>query len=73
VGALSTRQVYAAAPGLVRYAAHLRLATRRVFAGRMEGKGYLSVMGLAKVIDVFDDMERERLRGIDYAHGTGDR
>jgi len=39
----------------------------------MEGKGYLSVMGLAKVIDVFDDMERGRLRGIDYAHGTGDR
>lgn len=54
------------APDVVRCAAYLRWATPRVFAGRMAGRGYLSVTGLAKVIDVFDDIERGRLRGIDF-------
>jgi len=56
-------------PELVRSAAHLRWATPRVFARRMQGRGYLSVTGLAKVIEVFDDIERGRLKGIDFLEG----
>lgn len=58
------RQTYGWSP--VRSANILRWATPRPLAGRLGRERYLSVTGLTDIIKVFDDIEKGRLRGIDY-------
>jgi len=62
--AKSGRQTYGWSP--VRSAGILRWATPRPLAGHLGRDRYLSVTGLPDVIKVFDDIEKGRLRGIDY-------
>jgi Iron only hydrogenase large subunit, C-terminal domain/Putative Fe-S cluster len=50
----------------VRSAGHLGWATPNRLESRLRGYGYMSVTGLTNVTDVFDDLERGRLKGIDF-------
>jgi iron only hydrogenase large subunit-like protein len=58
----------AAEPGWspVRCSAVLRWATPRVLADALEQHRYMAVTGLPNVIDVFDDIEKGKLKAVDF-------
>lgn len=59
-------RVPADAPRLVRSSIMLRWSTRRPLADLLERHRYLAVTGLPNVIQVFDDIEKGKLRDIDF-------
>jgi Fe-S-cluster-containing hydrogenase component 2 len=57
---------HAQGPTLVRSSAMLRWATPRAFPYALRRHRYISVTGLPNVIRVFDDVERGKLKDIDF-------
>jgi len=61
----------ASAPNIVRSASMLRWSTSQALARRLVKHRYMSVTGLANVIQVFDDVEKGKLRDIEFLECYG--